>query len=428
MFKKIAGTFITRIICSLLTFIIIIINSNIFGAEGTGAIGLFVLNITILQMLSSFVGGPSLVYMLPRHNNFQLILLSYIFSILTNFVGTIVLYLTNLTSFEFVWHLFAISIFFTFYYINSLVLLSKENIKAYNFLALIQIFIHFATLLFLLFVLNIKDVSAYIYAYGISYFISFIISLFWTVGKIRFGDSENLFFLFKKMFKYGVIIQSANLAQLLNYRLSYYVIEFLSGRKPLGLFDLGTKLSEAIWIFPKSISIVQYARISNCEDNKLYAKKITLAFLKITTVFAVFATLILVCIPANWLGCIFGNEFINSKRVIYALGFGIIMLSCNLIFSNYFSGLGKYKINTIGSVIGLIVTGLLFLLLMLFSQYFSGMSIIFIAGIISSCSYTASFIYSFACFKKDTNLKFNELTINKQDISILKEILRKLRK
>lgn len=428
MLKKVLGTFVTRIICSLLTFVIVVLNSNLFGADGVGTIGLFILNVTILQIISSFVGGPSLVYMLPRHNNFQLIVLSYLFSILTNSLGTFILYVMNFISTEFVWQLFATALFFTFYYINSLVLLSKENIKTYNFLALLQICLHLGILLLFIFVLNRKNVLSYIYAYGISYFISFIISSFLVPRKIRIGNFCNLFSLFKKMFKYGVVIQSANLAQLLNYRLSYYIIEFLVGRKPLGLFDLGTKLSEAIWIFPKSISTVQYARISNCEDNKLYAKKITLAFLKITVIFALIATIILLCIPVQWLGWIFGNEFIGSKPVLYALGFGIVMLSGNIILANYFSGLGKYRINMIGSIIGLIITGTLSVLLIFMHEQFSTMDIIFLVGIISSLSYSASLIYSFICFKKDINLKIKEIAINRQDISMIKDILSSLNK
>lgn len=74
------------------------------------------------------------------------------------------------------------------------------------------------------------------------------------------------------MLTYGFAIQIANFAQLLNYRLSYYIIEFCSGRKALGVFDLGTKLSEAVWILPKSMATVQYARISNSKENKIYAK------------------------------------------------------------------------------------------------------------------------------------------------------------
>jgi O-antigen/teichoic acid export membrane protein len=292
MFVNIIGTLGTRIICTLLTLVIIIVNSNTFGSGGVGLIGLFVLNITVLQIITSFVGGPSLVYMLPRCDKFQLLFLSYLFSIVANGLGTFILYLLEYVSTEHVWHLYLSSFFLALFSINSLYLLSQENIRLYNIFILIQVVIHLLILIILLFVCKITDVSAYMYSYGISYLLSFVGSLYYVVKDVRYRGVSKIFYLFGQMFKYGFLIQLANLSQLLNYRMSYYVIEFIVGLKPLGLFDLGTKLSEAIWIFPRSISTVQYTRISNCGNDKVYAKKITLSFLKITFIFSLVAIMI----------------------------------------------------------------------------------------------------------------------------------------
>jgi O-antigen/teichoic acid export membrane protein len=75
--------------------------------------------------------------------------------------------------------------------------------------------------------------------------------------KVTFQGFSGMFSLLKKMLKYGFVIQIANLAQLLNGRLSIYVIDFLAGRKSVGLYNFGTKFSEAIWLIPQSISSVQ---------------------------------------------------------------------------------------------------------------------------------------------------------------------------
>jgi len=116
MLKKVIGTFGSRVLCTFITLGIVIINSHVFGSEGLGTIGLFILGITILQNLTSFVGGPSLVYMLPRNDNFQLIFLSYIFNLLINIVGSILLVVFHLIEKEFLWQLLFASIFFSFYY------------------------------------------------------------------------------------------------------------------------------------------------------------------------------------------------------------------------------------------------------------------------------------------------------------------------
>ncbi|MBP7101706.1 MAG: hypothetical protein KBA86_00510 [Bacteroidales bacterium] len=425
MFRKVIGTLGSRIFCTLIAFGIVIINSHEFGSEGLGTIGLFILGITILQNLTSFVGGPSLVYMLPRNDNFQLIFLSYVFNLLINIAGSILLVVFHLIEKEFLWQLLGASIFFSFYYLHSLVILSQEKIKIYNILALCQIILQLSLMLIFLYFFKIKNVSAYIYAYLFSYALVWLSSISLVWKNLRFSGFKNLVSLFKQMIIYGFVIQIANLAQLLNYRLSYYIIEFCSGRQPLGLFDLGTKLSEAIWILPKSMATVQYSKISNCEKDKVYAQKLTLAFLKVAFVFALLSTSILLCIPSQWIGWIFGLEFVESKLVIIALGFGIIILSCNIILSHYFSGFGKYKINTIASVIGLIITaglGLSFIQTFTEMPY---MKVIVSIAAITSFSYTVSFVFTFFCFLKDTQLKIKDFKIKKNDFQLLLNEIKK---
>jgi len=201
----------------------------------------------------------------------------------------------------------------------------------------------------------------------------------------------------------------------------------MAGRKPLGLYNWGTKLSETIWLFPQSIASVQYARIVNCEDNKEYAKKISLVFLKLAFFFAIIGALFLLFFPDAWIGYIFGNEFIEAKRVFYALGLGIVIFSGNIILSTYFAGFGKYKVNMTASLIGLAVLGTICLACIPWFKQAHYSTIIFSVGLITGLSYLSSFTYTFICFAKDSNLKFKELKIGKQDIFILKREINKMR-
>ena len=54
------------------------------------------------------------------------------------------------------------------------------------------------------------------------------------------------------MLKYGILGQTANVFQLINYRLSYYLIDAFAGRASLGVFSAATQISEGLWIFGKS--------------------------------------------------------------------------------------------------------------------------------------------------------------------------------
>ncbi len=426
MIKKVIGTFGTRIFCTLITFGLVVINTNEFGSKGLGTIGLFILGLTIIQNLTSFVGGPSLIYMLPRHNKFQLIFLSYNFTILINIIGTFILFIFNLIPREFIWHLLLASTFFSFYSIHSLFILSAEKIKTYNILAILQITSQLLLMLILLYLFNIKTVASYIYAYLISYILMTIISIPYVWKNIKIESLKNSFSLLKQMLNYGFVIQIANFAQLLNYRLSYYIIEFCSGGKALGLFDLGTKLSEAVWILPKSMATIQYARISNCKENKLYAKKLTLAFLKLAFVFSLIATVLLILFPASWIALIFGPEFFEAKIILYILALGIILFSCNTIIAHYFSSFGLYKINTYASIIGLIVTvGIGLSFIPIFKNIPYRNVLMYIAGI-TTFSYTTSFIYTFIKFIKDAKIKSTDFKVTANDFSILTNEIKKI--
>ena len=427
MLKNIIGTFSTRVLCFFINFSIVIITTNVFGSAGVGTISLFLLGVALLQTLTAFAGAPSLIYMLPRFDNFQLLFLSYFFGIIINITMCIVLYIFNLIPQEFGLMILLSSIFCTFYTINIQFFLSKEKIGLFNHFFILQWLLLVGFLLLFVFGFKQREVSAYVYAYFLSYCVSGVCSFFFLVKKVIFNGFKGIFSLLKKMLHYGFVIQIANLAQLLNARLGIYVIDIMAGRKPLGLYNWGIKLSETIWLFPQSIASVQYARIVNCEDDKQYAKKISLVFLKLAFIFSIIGAVALFFFPDVWIGYIFGNEFIEAKRVFYALGLGIVVFSCNVILSTYFSGFGKYKINMTASLIGLAVLGICCLVGIPYLKQTHYQTVIFVVGLMTSLSYLSSFTYAFFRFAKDTKLKFSELKIGKQDIFILKREINKIR-
>ena len=427
MLKKIIGTFSTRVLCVFINFGIVIVTANVFGSTGVGTIGLFLLGMALLQTLTAFAGTPSLVYMLPRFDNFQLLFLAYFFGIITNIAMCIVLYFLNRIPQEFVEMILLSSIFCSFYTINIQYFLSKEKINLYNHFFILQWLLLVGFLLLFVFVFNQREVSSYVHAYFLSYCISGICSFFFLFRKVSFQGFKGIFSLLKQMLRFGFVMQIANLAQLFNTRLGFYIIESMAGRNSVGLYSWGTKLTETICILPQSIASVQHARIVNCEDDKEYAKKISLALLKLAFIFSLIGVVFLLFFPDAWIGYIFTNEFIEAKRVFYALGLGIVFFSCNIILSTYFSGFGKYKINMTASLIGLAVLGITCLVCIPYFQQADYLHIIFAVGLITSLSYFSSFSYAFIRFAKDTKLKISELKIGKQDISILKREIRKIR-
>jgi O-antigen/teichoic acid export membrane protein len=151
-------------------------------------------------------------------------------------------------------------------------------------------------------------------------------------------------------------------------------------------------------------------------------------FLKLAFIFSIIGALALLLFPNAWIGVLFKPEFMEAKRVFYALGLGIVIFSGNIILSTYFAGFGKYKVNMTASLIGLVTLGTLCLACIPWFKQTNYQNIIFAVGLITSLSYLSSFIYTFIRFTKDSNLKFKELKIGRQDIFILNREIKKIRK
>ena len=427
MFAKILNTFFTRIIATLLMFVVVIINTNTFGAEGTGIIALVILGLTILQVLTNFVGGTALVYLTPRHRVFQLLFLSYVWAGIANVGGLIVLYVFQLIPPDYVWHLLALTSIYSVYYIHSAIMQGKEDIKIFNGCQLLQAVLLVLTLTLSLLVCKRSAVAPridlYLYAFIFSYFVPALLSCFYIGKHIDKPNFRGILVLLKEMFQLGFWTQLANLTQLLTYRLNYYLVKGFIGSKPLGIYDLGTKISEAVWIFPKSICLVQYARISNTQDDQ-YATTLTLGLLKIVFLFALTAIVVLYLLPSSFIAWIFGPDFINSKPVIDSLLPGILFLSCMTILSHHFAGYGKYWINAVGSVIGLAVTAVLGFTLIPTAMQQSSLLALRTAGWISSTAYLCSFLFTLVCFCRFTKVRFHDFLIAKKDCKMMKEVIK----
>ena len=419
------GTFFNRLLTTLIMFAVVIINTNQFGAEGTGTIALVILGLTILQVLSNFVGGSTLVYLTPQRDNFQLILLSYAWMLVSSGLGTLVLYFLRLIPDGYALFLFILSIIYNIYFIHISIMQGKEDIKLFNILQLTQavLLILFLTVTLLLHHWGGFDIHIriYLFSYLFSYLVPCIISCFYICRHLRFTDTQGIGQLAGEMVKLGCWTQLANLAQLLTYRVNYYFIQkFINTGKSLGIYDLGNKISEAVWIIPKSICVVEYARIANCQEPE-YTKRITLMLLKFVLAVVLAAVFVLWLLPASLFAWIFGPEFAGSKPVINSLLPGIVSLSCLSILSHYFAGHGKFYINAIGSFIGLAVTCLLGVTWLFSAAHTDPVNALRVAGHISSIAYSSTFLYTLILFIVRTKSTLHDFLITRQDIHLLKE-------
>jgi len=391
---------------------VVIINARNLGAGGVGEITLLVLGITIILLISNVVGGGALVYLIPRFDLFTILVPAYFWSFLTAIIGAYALSFFDLIPRIYTHHVLFLSLFQSLASTNLNVLLGKEKIKQFNFISVFQVVVLIGSLILFFFYLNRIEVISYIYSMYLAYFSSFLISAFAIRKFVNFEGFEKFDEAIIQIFKYGTYVQLANLLQLLNYRLGYFIIERFLGKPSLGVFSVGTQVSEGLWLFGKSVAMVQYSRISNSTD-AVYARILTLRFIKFVFVLTFSLLAILILIPDSFFVLIFMKDFSGLHQIILSLSPGILAMSVSMILSHFFSGTGRHYHNTISSAIGLVLT-LIFGFTLIPEFGILG------AGITASISYFASAGYQLIVFMKITKTLAGNFLLSGDDISFIK--------
>ncbi len=430
MLKQIIGTTGTRILNAVFNLIILILITNEIGKEGLGIIGIILVDITIIQLSVDLVAGSSLVYFASRANTLQLTLPAYIFVAFVicvyYFAGTItsiyfpILFNTIIPEGYF-YHILFLSTIGSLMWIHYNLLLGKSRIKAYNIIFTAQITSFLLFFCYQIFVIGDQNVDTYVnslyFAYGIAALLGFI---------VVFSKSEKLILtgwlaVTKKVFKYGLVTQSANLLGIGNNRLSFFFIRYFVGLPALGIYNAGVQTTEGFKLIGHSIAVVQFSAISNTRDNE-YARILTIRLMKVSVLLTLFAIILINILPESFYTWVFSDDFIGVKPVIIALSPGVLATSASNIFSHYFSGMGEPKVNLYAKIVGFSLT--VILAITLIPPYgFIG------AAITASVSYIATAIYQYVVFTKKTKTQFREWIPAKNDLKdfrqIVKESLRK---
>lgn len=415
MIKNIVNTVGSKLGISLISFALLLIYSNYLGAEGLGSIGLIVLSITIVLLLSNLV-NTSIVYYASRHSTGNLFFISYIWSAISVGLMYLINQLYPIFPQEFATDIYYLSLLQSSIVVHLNVLVGKEKIKHYNIYSFLQALLTLAFVCSFFFIKKMIEVQAFIYSLYLAYGIVLLTSSFNVIPFVNKFNITEFPRVFKDAISYGFFVQSANIFQLLNYRISYFILDLFSGRASLGIYSAGVQLSEALLIPGKSISTVQYARISAKKD-EAYAQRISILFMKLSMLLTGMGTIILVLLPSSFLTWLLGDSFTNIKSTIFAMSLGIVALSAEMILSHYFSGTGRQQKNSISSLIGLILT-LLFAYLLIPSYGAVG------AAITSSIAFTGMLIYLVILMSNHKGMSFKLFLPQRNDWKLIKRIIK----
>jgi O-antigen/teichoic acid export membrane protein len=417
MFRKIAGTIFTRFLTALLTLAVVILTTNFLGAARVGVISLIILAATIIQMVHGFFGGASLVYFVPRAPLLRLVVPSVVWALVTSVGMSLLLNLFDMIPEEYLLPVMGLSLVQSLSTVTSMVLLGQERIRANNLISLVQ-FMIMALFLVLVFTLTPRrEVGDYVYGLILSYSVAFLIGFILILPRFRHGSPDGTKHLLRSVVTYGAAAQTGNFLQLLNYRLSYYFVKAYAGLASLGVFSVGVQISEGLWIIPRSISLVQFTRISNSDDRN-EAVRLTLLFAKISFLITAMMMMVLLLLPSSFFTFVFGAGFLHVRLVLTTLAAGIVMFSLSVAISPYFSGTGRPHINTAAAAIGLLLTlGLGFLLVP--RMGIAG------AGLTSSISYSVTAIFQLVIFISKEKIPLKSFFLTGEDIRLFMRVIRR---
>jgi O-antigen/teichoic acid export membrane protein len=423
LISKILNTFGTRSLSAVINFLIAIIVSQYLGPEGKGEQGIIIATVAFVLVFSNLVGGATLVYLIPRYSFSLLLFPSYLWSVLISAISFGVLYFFRLVEHDFILHICILSIINSFTNIHSTLLIGREKIKASNLISLVQPLIVILTLLFYFLVLDEVSISTYIHALYYAFGGSFVISVIYTAktfGRLQFHSLAEYMKVIRELFRLGFMNQMAHITQMMSFRLSYYFLELYHGEASVGIYSNGIQIMESIWLISKSISLVQYARIANTEDKK-YSQELSLKLLKAGFFFSLICIIPLLLLPESFYLFIFGQGFTGVKEVIWILAPGVLVYNFSIILGHYFSGTGKYHINTIASGTGLVVALILFFILI--PRY-----ITLGAGIATSISYAVTSLVVVLFFIRESKAGLRDFLPTRKDLLVLRDMLRRTKR
>jgi O-antigen/teichoic acid export membrane protein len=411
MFKNIASTFGIKFLIAIINLLVVILLSRIIGAAGKGDASIIITTISIIGIVSSFIGGATLVYLVPRNNLFQLLFISHFWSILVSLSAFAFLNYFQLVSDQYILHISVLSYLSAAANINLSSILAKQKILQTNLINFFQAFITLITLCVLFFLFNKENVSAYVNTLYVAFGSSMLISSVLLIPYIKNIDLKGLSQLIMASGKLGFYNQIGTVFQFLSLRMSYYFLNEFSGEEAVGIYSNSVSLAESVWLISASIATVQYPKIANTE-NKLENQALTLKLSKATLSLSFMAILILVCLPPSFFTWLFGPGFSGVSTTLKLISPGIFFYNFFLIIGHYFSGTGKYHINTIASIIGFIITLVLSFLLI---PHFGTNE----AAIVASFSFASTSLFVFWYFLKESGYTLANFIPNINDYKSL---------
>jgi O-antigen/teichoic acid export membrane protein len=392
MWRSIFGNFGVRVLSALLNLGLVILFSQLTGAVGKGEQSLLLTSVAIITIFDSLVGGAALVYLSSRYSWTQLIKASYAWVLVVSAFAFLILEAVHVFETKYLLHIILLSAISSVSSVHASLLLGQQRLKAFNLVQILVPLLTFSTCVGQWLVNQPLD---YIDALYVSYLVALLTSCIaiWRFFPQREQEKVGRKMIWQRLFKLGFYNQLAHVLQLLSFRASYYILEQFHGTSAVGVFSNASSITESIWLIATSISLWQYATISNAQDQQ-YTIQITEKLSRFGMLAAFFGVGFFLLLPPDFYRYVFGSDFGGLQVLMWALAPGVWIFTYALVVGHYFSGHGRYWVNALASGVGLAFS---LLASFVFIPIYGAMG----AALAASISYTATSLVVLRYFLKD---------------------------
>lgn len=402
-------TFFSRFLILILNFGLVIYTTNQWGSEGKGTISLMVADLTLISFFANVFVGSSMSYFAKRFRTEEILPFAYLWSLLMGLAIPLFFSFTHAP--EYSNYLIALSVLSSLLSANVNLFVGQQNIRMFNLYTVLQQVVHIVFIIIIIYLFRITSVNAYFIAQISCFGVLFAISAFQVLKHCTFKNISFSRTVGYKLFDYGWKTQVSAFLQFLNYRLSFYFLEYFKGITSVGIFSVGVAFSEAVWTVSRSLSVVLYSDVVN-NKNSYEAVEKTKISLKVSFWITLLFIIIMLIIPAQVYAWIFGKDFSHTKEIVLLLSPGILAIAVSNIIGYYFAGINKLRILNVKSLIGLIFT-------VISSYYVIPKWGITGACIVTSVSYCLSSGILFWRFYQITEFRVSDFMLSRTDMNLL---------
>jgi O-antigen/teichoic acid export membrane protein len=353
MIKNALTITITRLIAAFITLLLVLATARIYGATGRGEISLLILGITLITIVAGVVAGSSLVYLLNKVNVRNAYILSLAWIVISSVCTGFIIIQLHLIAPEFYVWIMILGALQAVFQAHQYFVLASNSIKAFNYSTVLQsgsMVVFFIVLEYI----NPHQITNYAIAQLSSCVVGILPTLpyLFNIKQTTLQLNEELKHTGYTIIKTGIITQTANIVQLLSYRLNFYVIKDQIDVATVGIYSISIMITDTILIISKSMGTSMYASVASNESSN--TSQLTMRNIQLSLLLTALAYVLVALVPQVLIINLFSVEFIPVKEWCLLSAFSALLFTCTVGISNYFSGNGAFTINTKGSVIAAI--------------------------------------------------------------------------